>query len=167
MNLIEMGAVAKPQGIKGELKIRLFCDGFDSVKDIKTASIDGKEYEIEKFRSSGAEEAIVKFKGLDDRNQAELLRGKPMLAKREEIKVEEGRYFVSDVLGCSLVLSSGKVIGEIVDIISGNVDYYYVESSEGRAVFPLLPDLLISVDLENRKVEVDAKRFTEVVMYED
>ena len=37
---IEIGAVAKPQGIKGELKVRLFADDFDAVKDIKTVEIN-------------------------------------------------------------------------------------------------------------------------------
>ena len=41
MNKIEIGAVAKPQGIKGELKLRLFCDGFDSVKNVTKVELDG------------------------------------------------------------------------------------------------------------------------------
>lgn len=167
MNKIEIGAVAKPQGIRGELKIRLFGDGFDTVKDITEAEVDGKVYKVESFRYSGGEEAIIKLKGLDDRNQAELLRRKEVYADRSEIKVEEGRYFVSDVLGCKLYLSSGKELGEIFDIISGNVDYYYVKTSEGTAVFPLIDGVLESVDITEKKVTVNAKKFTEVVMYED
>lgn len=167
MNKIEIGAVAKPQGIKGELKIRLFGDGFNTVKDITEAEVDGKVYKVESFRYSGGEEAIIKLKGLDDRNQAELLRRKEVYADRSEIKVEEGRYFVSDVLGCKLYLSSGKELGEIFDIISGNVDYYYVKTSEGTAVFPLIDGVLESVDITEKKVTVNAKKFTEVVMYED
>ena len=167
MNKIEIGAVAKPQGIKGELKIRLFCDGFDSVKNITEAEIDGKVYAVESFRYSGGDEAILKLVGLSDRNQAELLRRKEVYADRSEIEVEEGRYFVSDVLGCKLFLSSGKELGEIFDIISGNVDYYYVKTSEGTAVFPLVDGVLENVDIAEKKVTVNAKRFTEVVMYED
>ena len=90
-----------------------------------------------------------------------------MYADRSEIEVEEGRYFVSDVLGCKLFLSSGKELGEIFDIISGNVDYYYVKTSEGTAVFPLVDGVLESVDVTEKKVTVNAGRFTEVVMYED
>ena len=167
MNKIEIGAVAKPQGIKGELKIRHFCDGFDSVKNITEAEIDGKVYPVESFRCSGGDEAILKLVGLNDRNQAELLRRKEVYADRSEIEVEEGRYFVSDVLGCKLFLSSGKELGEIFDIISGNVDYYYVKTSEGTAVFPLVDGVLESVDVTEKKVTVNAGRFTEVVMYED
>ena len=164
---IEIGAVAKPQGIKGELKIRLFCDGFDSVKNITEAEVDGKVYKVESFRFCGGEEAILKFVGLDDRNQAETMRRKEVFAHKNEIDVEEGRYFISDVLGCKLFLTSGKELGEIFDIISGNVDYYYVKTDEGTAVFPLIDGLLESVDIAAKKVTVNAKKFTEVVMYED
>lgn len=164
---IEIGAVAKPQGIKGELKIRLFCDGFDSVKNITEAEVDGKIYKVESFRFCSGEEAILKLVGLDDRNQAETMRRKEVFAHKNEIDVEEGRYFISDVLGCKLFLTSGKELGEIFDIISGNVDYYYVKTDEGTAVFPLIDGLLENVDIAAKKVTVNAKKFTEVVMYED
>ncbi|MBE5742554.1 MAG: 16S rRNA processing protein RimM [Clostridiales bacterium] len=166
-NKIEIGAVAKPQGIKGELKIRLFADGFDSVKGVTEVEINSVVYSVESFRYAGGEEAILKIKGVDDRNFAETLRRYEVYAKREQIKLEEGRFFITDVIGCDLYLDSGKKIGIIKDIISGNVDYYYLDTNEGEAVFPLLADLLISIDIENKKVTVKAKRFTEVVMYEN
>lgn len=167
MNKIEIGAVAKPQGIKGELKLRLFCDGFDSVKNVTKVELDGVIYAVEDFHSSGADEAVIKLKGLDDRNKAELLRRKKVYADRSEIIVEEGRYFISDVLGCKLYLTSGKELGEIFDIVSGNVDYYYVKTNEGTAIFPLVDGVLESVDIAEKKVVVSAARFTEVVMYEN
>lgn len=122
---------------------------------------------MESFRFCGGEEAILKLVGLDDRNQAETMRRKEVFAHKNEIDVEEGRYFISDVLGCKLFLTSGKELGEIFDIISGNVDYYYVKTDEGTAVFPLIDGLLESVDIAAKKVTVNAKKFTEVVMYED
>ena len=164
---IEIGAVAKPQGIKGELKIRLFADGFDSVKNITEVEINSTVYKVVHFRHAGGEEAILKVEGIDDRNFAETLRRCEVFAKRNEITVEEGRYFIADVIGADLYLDSGKKIGVITEIVSGNVDYYYLDTNEGVAVFPLLPDLLIDIDVENKKVTVKAKRFTEVVMYEN
>ena len=166
-NKIEIGAVAKPQGIKGELKIRLFADDFDSVSGVSKVEINGIVYEVESFRYSGGEEAILKVKGIDDRNFAETLRRYEVYANRDEIEVEEGRYFITDVIGSELYLDSGKKIGTIKDIVSGNVDYYYIDTYEGGAVFPLIEDLLVDIDIENKKVTVKAKKFTEVVMYED
>ena len=104
---------------------------------------------------------------MGDRNFAETLRQKEVYAYKNEINVKKGNYFISDVLGSKLYLSSGKEIGEIHDIVSGNVDYYYVSTAEGEAVFPMLKTLLVEIDVENKKVVVDAKKFTEVVMYEN
>ena len=167
MNKIEIGAVAKPQGIKGELKLRLFADNFESVKNVKKVEIGGAEYTVSDFRYASGEEAIISLKEITDRNFAETLRKKEVYACRSEVVLPENRYFISDVIGCSLYLSSGKKMGEITDIVSGNVDYYYITTAEGNAVFPLIKDLLVSIDVENKKVVIDAHKFTEVVMYEN
>ena len=97
MNKIEIGAVAKPQGIKGELKLRLFCDGFDSVKNVTKVELDGVIYAVEDFHSSGADEAVIKLKGLDDRNKAELLRRKEVYADLGDGKEHDFRPL--DALG--------------------------------------------------------------------
>lgn len=164
---IEIGAVAKPQGIKGELKIRLFADDFASVKNIKKVEINSVEYAVASFRSAGGEEAILKLDGIDDRNFAETLRMKEVYAERTEISVKKGNYFISDVLGCKLMLSSGKEIGEITEIVSGNVDYYYLSTAEGKAVFPMLKILNPIYDIDGETVTVNAESFTQVVMYEN
>lgn len=167
MSKIEIGAVAKPQGIKGELKIKLFADDFKSVSKVTCVWIKEAKYGVEYFKSIAGDEAIIKLVGLDDRNAAELLRRESLFAEREEISVPKGRFFIADVIGCKLFLSSGKEIGEILEIINGNVDYYYVDSQEGKAIFPLIKELSATFDIENKKVTVDAKKFTEVVIYED
>ena len=167
MNKIEIGAVAKPQGIKGELKIKLFADDFISVKGVTRVEIKGEIYKTESFKSVGGDEAILKVFGIDDRNFCEGLRGESVFADRGEIFLPEGKYFITDVIGCKLFLSSGKEIGEITEIIKSNTDYYRITTKEGNAVFPLISALNAEFDLAERKVTVDAKKFTEVVLYED
>ena len=83
MNKIEIGAVAKPQGIKGELKIRLFADSFDSVKNVTEVEINSVIYKVENFRAINADEAILKVKGIDDRNFVETLRRCEVYARRD------------------------------------------------------------------------------------
>ena len=167
MDKIEIGAIAKPQGIKGELKIKIFADDFNSVKDIKKAEIDSEVYEVENFRKISDTEGILKLKGIDDRNAAENCRMKTVYAERNEIKVPQGKFFIADVIGCTLFLDSGKEIGKIYDIVNGNVDYYYVLTSEGKAVFPLIKELNASIEPKQNRVTVSAHKFTEVVLYED
>ena len=106
--------------------------------------------------------------GLLDRNSAELMRNKEVYALRSDVRLPEGRYFISDVLGSKVVLSDGMVIGNVKDITSARTDIYYVDCVDGRkCCFPLLLDLLVSIDVEAKMVTLNSKRFSEVTMYED
>ena len=166
-NKIEIGAVAKPQGIKGELKIRLFADGFDSVKGVTEVEISSVVYKVENFRYAGGEEAIMKVAGIDDRNFAETLRRCEVYAKRSEIKLEEGRYFITDLIGLNVVTEEGEIKGKITDITEGRTDIITIQKEGKIARFPFLKDLLLRVDLENGEFIVSDKRFLEVTVYED
>ena len=108
MSKIEIGAVAKPQGIKGELKIKLFADDFKSVSKVTCVWIKEAKYGVEYFKSIAGDEAIIKLVGLDDRNAAELLRRESLFAEREEISVPKGRFFIADVIGCKLFYRAEK-----------------------------------------------------------
>lgn len=163
---ILIGIILKPQGILGEVKVKDLTMGFDAVKNIKSVFISGNEHKVLNLRSFGGA-LYLSLSGIYDRNIAESFRGKEIYALRKEIEVSEGEFFIVDVIGCSLRLSSGKILGEIIDIESSRYDIYKINTAEGVAVFPMLKELEPVYDLDNKVVTVNAKRFTEVVMYED
>lgn len=165
-NKLLIGEVLKPQGITGELKLKDYSSGYDSIKKIKSVFIGDEERRVLNLRAFGGAVFLTVY-GVSDRNAAESLRGKKVYAKREEVVKPENEFFIVDVIGCELVLSSGKVLGKITDIDSAKIDVYSVETNEGTAVFPMLSRLNPVFDPENRRVTVDASTFTEVVMYED
>ncbi len=67
------------------------------------------------------------------------------------------------------VVIEGDTVGKLVDIAqSGSADVYTVKGKDGKSVvFPALKDAIISVDIENRKMTLDKKRFEEIALYED
>ena len=161
-----IGKILKPHGIKGEVKVQLLADDFDSVKKIRNVKIDGEEYKIMSSRFACGD-WYISLRGVADRNAAELLRQKEIFADRDDIAKPADSYFIEDVLGCSLVLDAGDEIGKITDIVCSNVDIYYVSlTGGGTCVFPMLKDLIVSFDIENNKVVVKKSRFDEVVLYE-
>jgi len=161
---ILIGVVLRPQGINGELKLTNLTDGYDAVKDISKVYIDDVEYKVQ--RIAARDNCLYVFlRGVFDRNAAELLRGKEVFCEKEEILKDEDSYFIQDIIGCDLVLSSGKVLGKIKNVYSSNVDVFVIDTAEGEASFPFVKRLDPVVDLENKTVTVDAKNFTEVVLY--
>ena len=83
-------------------------------------------------------------------------------------RLEEGRYFIVDVVGCTLINSENEKIGEIVDVFSARTDVFTVKCVDGRIMrFPFLKDTVIKVDVNDKIIIADKKRLAEVSCYED
>lgn len=165
MDKLLVGVIVKPQGIRGEVKVKLFTDDFYSVSALKEIFIDDVPYPVLKMRSD--KDVFMLFKGIADRNAAETLRGKEIFADKSKVRKQKGRYFICDVLGCDLVLSDGTVFGRIVDILSARTDIYYVDTPDGRMLFPMIPELKADYDVDNKRVTVDKDVFVNEVHYAD
>ncbi len=165
MEKIQIGTVLKPQGILGQLKISNFTDGADSVKDLTHVFIGETMYKVLSM-SVGGTAIILTLKGVSDRNAAELLRGKDVFCDKTELNISKDRYFIQDILGCNLYLSSGKLLGKIIDVTTTNVDIFTARTDEGVCSFPFIKKLNADIDIENKKITVDAKTFTEVCLYQ-
>lgn len=165
MDKLLVGVIVKPQGIRGEVKVKLFTDDFYSVSGLKEIFIDDVPYPVLKMRCD--KDVFMLFKGIADRNAAETLRGKQLYADKSKVRRKKGRYFICDVLGCDLLLSDGTVMGKIVDITSARTDIYYVDTDDGRMLFPMIPALEAVFDVENKKITVDKTVFLNEALHAD
>ena len=164
-----IGEVLKPQGILGALKVKPYVDDVNRFSALKRVFIGGREYKVVKT-TIAADAVIVMLSGVADRNAAELFRGKFLEVEREDAApLEEGRFYVVDVLGCDVVSEKGETFGKVTDIQSKSyADIYTLRAPDGREImFPLLKDVLVKIDVEKGVVIVDGKRFSEVAVYEN
>ena len=161
---VEVGKVLKPQGIKGELKVMPYID-FEKFKDLEVLTINNKEYKIKNavFRLGYI---YLTLEGIEDRNQALLLHSQSILAEGEEIALEEGEFFVQDLIGMDVYVEDenyGKVIA--IDQF-GSADVITIQGSFGKWQFPYLTDVVVELDVANKKMVLDKKRFEEVRVWE-
>ena len=70
---VTVGTVAKPQGIRGEIKVNPLTDDNKRFFDLKKVVIGGAEYAVTLARVTPAG-VFIKLDGVNDRNAAELLR---------------------------------------------------------------------------------------------
>ena len=166
-NTFIIGEVLKPQGIKGELKIRPLTDDATRFKKLKSVIIDGDTFTVTNAKIT-PDSVFLSILGVNDRNTAELFRGKFLRIKREDNNcLEEGRYFIVDIIGCSIILD-GKEIAKITEVTSARTDIITAVSKENKVIrFPFLKDAVTKVDVENKIFQVDSKRFKEIALYED
>ncbi|MBI2842599.1 MAG: 16S rRNA processing protein RimM [Armatimonadetes bacterium] len=154
---VTIGTVVAPFGIKGELKVRLetdFPERFDELVEVWIEPSDGRGrmigVENVRFHQNGA---LVKFKGCDDRNCAEELRGAELRINREQLReLESDQFYVHDILGLDVYTTDGEHLGKITEVLQGAANDVYVTP---RAMIPALKQVVREVDLANGRMVVE------------
>jgi len=115
--LLRVAAVLGAHGIRGDVKLRSFMSEPEAVSTHgPLLSAAGERFEIIKLKASGRD-FIVSFKGVEDRNRAETLKGVALFLPREKLPTpEEGEVYASDLIGLPVLLKDGSRFGEIVDV---------------------------------------------------
>ena len=167
MEKLEVFEVVKPQGIKGELKVRILADSILNVNKIKTLyDKNGNTFTVKLIKDAGAGFAFLSLDGVVTRNDAELLRGVIYYAEKGDIKKTKTSYFITDLIGLS-VYSEGEEIGVIKDVLKGNVDMFVLADKDGKTVYiPYLKKLNPIVDLTAKTLTVDGEELKDVIYYE-
>ena len=159
---LNVAAVLKPQGIRGEIKIKVFLDNAEDFKSFKRIFIGGEQYSLLSVRTQG-DFAYIAVKGIADRNAAELLRGKDIEVLRSDCPpLPEGRYYIADLLGCEVFYTSGEKVGEVKEVTPAATDIYVLATGNGEVSFAAAEGVIDEVDTEAKKITVNKKRFKEV-----
>lgn len=161
MSMILIGKVARPFGVRGEIKIVSYTDfGKERFKKGSTIYLGLKEdnvssYEVSTFREDG-KGSYIKLLGIDDMNASEKLRDYMIYKASEDIKpLPKGSYYFSDLENLK-VFVEGEEIGfvkRVEDGISANYLRIVLKDKSEKLV-PFLPIFIKNVDLENQKIEV-------------
>ena len=158
-----IGTVLKPQGIKGELKVRISIDASE-LDEIGYVYIDNlnKKFEIEKMRYSG-DIVFLKLSDINDRNQVELLRDSSLYIDREELSVKDNEFVIDEVIGFTLKTEEGEELGQLVSVdLYGAAPVFTINGKYGKSTFPCIDDVVISFDYQNKVILINKKRFMEV-----
>ena len=100
---------------------------------------------------------LMKLEGVDTLEQAEILRQSYLLVNREdEEPLEEGVYYIVDLIGLEVYTDENIFLGKVDDIFNtGSNDIYVVKDGKGKQILlPGIPDVLKNVDLEKGKITV-------------
>ena len=166
-DFIKIGIIVKPQGIKGEVKVKPLTDDISRFDSLKKVYIGGVEKRVLSVKRS-PDFAFLLLSGVEDRNASEMLRNMDVFIRREDaVKLEEGSYFIQDIIGCIIYDEEQKCYGKIIDVTSAKTDYFTVDDNGRIMRFPFLKRVLVKVDTEAKKIIVKKDKLLEVAFYED
>jgi len=154
---LEIGKIVSVQGLKGEVRVEAWCDTLEFLCEFDTLYFDKGEKKIEIERSRPHKNIVLmKIKGIDTVEQAQLLRGKILYMDRDDVELEEGSYFVQDLIGLEVIdIDDGTVYGKLSEVsFTGANDVYHIKNPDRKKewLIPAIPDVVIETDIAGGKM---------------
>ncbi|MDY7231591.1 ribosome maturation factor RimM [Hyalangium rubrum] len=164
--LLELGYVARAHGIRGEVAVRPFDPGsetLDAVERVRVRTKSGEERDlkIESVRPTPKED-IIAFEGVKGREASEALVGSTVFVYREDLEPPaEGEYFQGDLVGLSAVDEAGQELGKVVEVwATGEVPNLVIRApGKPELVVPFADDFVPSVDMPGGKIVIRPPEF--------
>ena len=157
----EIGQIVNTSGLKGLVKVNLFTDDITKIEEFDKVIIEKnkkqQEYEIEEVKYQ-KNQALIKFKGIDNIDEAEKLRNSYIKIHRDdEPELPEDTYYIVDLIGLEVFSDEGNKLGvlkEVYPIPSGEHDIYVVDTGEKEMLLPAIGEVVVSIDIPNKKMIV-------------
>lgn len=155
---LETGKITGTHGIRGEMRLQPWSDSPQFVTNLKRLYLDdkGDKYiDVAHARAHG-NMVILKASGVDTIEEAEKMRGKVVYASRDDMPLDDGKYFVSELIGCEVSdADSGEVYGKLTDVsVTGANDVWHIDVNGREVLIPAIPDVVVSVDVKDEKITI-------------
>ncbi len=167
-----LGEIVRPQGIRGEVKVKHFTDDPYRFEDLENVFIKrGEKYEAVGVLAARVQkdDVYLTLEGVSDRNEAEKLRGVQLWVDRENaVELTEDEVFIADILGAKAFDTMGNEIGILKDVLTpGGVDVFVFKTGKGTMMMPALKTVILTMDADEGRIVLDEQRLSEVALYED
>jgi 16S rRNA processing protein RimM len=151
-----LGEILRPHGVRGEVRMRVLTDYPERIAEREQVLLSEDEdgtrvqtYQPETLRMH-QEYALLKLKGIDDRDAAERLRQLYVLIELEDaVPLDEGEFYLYQVIGIQVVTEDGETLGTVRDVMeTGANDVYIIDSERyGEVLLPAIPSVVLKTDI--------------------
>lgn len=152
---LECGKIINTHGCRGEVKAEPWMDDPHDLIDLGRVFMgegeDKREVKITRGAVMQGRFLLLGLGGVTTMDAADALRGTVLYAAREDFHLEEGQYFLSDVVGLPVLDGregrEGQNLGTVEDILPGAAaPIYSVRTSAGTDVLvPAVPAFIAQV----------------------
>lgn len=158
-DLLQVGAIIKTHGIKGEVKVYPLTDDVKRFKKLKEVILEPEkdniilEIESVKYQKNIV---ILKFKGFDNINDIEMHTKKGIYVTREDaIPLEEDEYFVADLIGLDVITDDNIRFGVVKDVLhTGANDVYVIEHEDKEVLVPAIKECILDINMADNLMKI-------------
>lgn len=156
MSKISVGKVVNTRGLRGEVKIYPYIDELESFNEFSYLMVNDVKYGIKgvKFFKNMV---FITFDGIDSIEKAEKLKNFDAFIMEEDLpSLEEGEFYIKDILGMDVISDGGEYLGTIKDVFrTGSNDVYEVTRENKKSMYlPAIKDVVLNIDTKDNKMTV-------------
>lgn len=159
---LAIGRIRTSFGVRGHLKVLPYSGETDHFRQLDSVVLSSgsrrKELAVEEVFEQGRD-LIIKLSGVDAPEEARTYNGWDILVSRDKAApLEEGEYYLADLVGCS-VSHSGNAVGKVIAVVEGGGgDLLEVERPDGsRCFIPFRKEFIGAVDTSGGEIELLAE----------
>lgn len=163
MDKILIGIVAKPQGLKGEIKINPITDDINRFKKLTYIYLNSKKFDVEHVSVRG-QFVVIKVKGINTCEDVEIYRQANVeIDRTDAVELKPNEYFMVDLIGCNVIYEDGTVLGTVTYFDKFGTRFVATckDINNKEFMFPFLDEILVEVNTEKKYIKVNEK-FNEV-----
>lgn len=153
---LEAGQIVNTHGVRGEVKITPWADSPQFLCQFDTLYLDGKPVKVLSARPHKTMVLAV-LEGVTAVEQAMRLKGKVLSIDRSDVALPEGRHFLADLMGLTVIdNATGEEIGTIEDILTPPAHEVYVVRGRGKEyMIPAVDAFLSETNVEGGYIRVN------------
>jgi 16S rRNA processing protein RimM len=160
LDFLEIGTIVGTHGIHGELRVNPACDSPAFFAGFGTLYFDAQGQRPVRVLGARANKnvALLRLEGVDSVEAAQALRNKALFFRRADARLEEGRYFVAELLGCGVFDAGepGLRYGVLCDVSrTGANDVWHIRTDGGKEILiPVIDEVVKGVDVAKGRIEI-------------
>lgn len=154
-----MGRIAVPYGLRGWVNVNPDTEMLDGLFDYPVwwvqTEAGWRAFFVEDAKVHG-DHLVAKLQGVDDRDQAFMLKGKPVGVPREQLPAAEAdEYYWSDLVGLEVENLQQVKFGKITELFATGANDVMVVKGERERLVPFIDQVVLEVDVAARRMVVD------------
>lgn len=155
---LETGKIVGTHGVKGAVRVQPWCDSAEFLKQFKNLYADSegnRKLDVSWVQPHG-NIVLMAFSGIDSIEKAEALRNKIIYIDRDDVILPDGRYFIDDLIGCTVTDADSKdVLGILSEVSStGANDVWHISKNGKEYLVPAIEDVIEKVDTQNKELSI-------------
>ena len=162
-----VGLITSPQGLNGEIKVKSLSDFEERFTKPGKRWLQKKreipsQYELTSgFKKPGKEFFIIRFKEINNRNQAEDLRDFKLLVKADDIpKLNQEEFHLTELINLKVkILKKNQLqtIGKVINLQTEKNNLLVIKlfKNNKEVLVPFVKQIIPVVDINNKFLEIN------------